>query len=65
MKVTWGAYPNNIGHNDFPGCFRCHDDQHASAAGAKVTQDCNACHNLLAMEEASPKILGDLGIEGK
>ena len=65
MKVTWGAYPNNIGHNDFPGCFRCHDDQHASAAGVKVTQDCNACHNLLAMEEASPKILSDLGIEGK
>ena len=31
MKVTWGAYPNNIGHTDFPGCFRCHDDQHAAA----------------------------------
>ena len=25
MKVTWGAYPINIGHTDFPGCFRCHD----------------------------------------
>ena len=28
MKVTWGAYPNNVGHTDFPGCFRCHDDGH-------------------------------------
>jgi NapC/NirT cytochrome c family, N-terminal region len=63
MKVTWGAYPNNIGHNDFPGCFRCHDDNHAAATGAKITQDCGACHNMLAMEEAAPKILTDLGIE--
>jgi len=64
MKVTWGTYPNNIGHMDFPGCFRCHDDQHASADGSrKIPQDCNTCHNLLAMDEANPKILSDLGIE--
>jgi hypothetical protein len=25
MKVTWRAYPNNIGHMIFEGCFRCHD----------------------------------------
>ena len=62
MKVTWGTYPNNIGHTDFPGCFRCHDDSHASADGRKVTQDCGACHSLLAMEEPAPKILTDLGV---
>ena len=62
MKIGWGTYPNNIGHTDFPGCFRCHDDSHASADGRKVTQDCGACHNLLAMEEAAPKILTDLGV---
>jgi len=62
MKVNWGTYPNNIGHTDFPGCFRCHDDSHASADGRKVTQDCNACHNLLAMEDPAPKILTDLGV---
>lgn len=65
MKVTWGTYPNNIGHNDFPGCFRCHDDEHTSADGRKVSQDCNACHNLLAMDEPEPKILGDLGVVEK
>ena len=32
------------------------------AAGGKITQDCNACHNLLAMDEANPKVLTDLGI---
>jgi len=63
MKVTWGAYPVNLGHTDFPGCFRCHDGSHASSDGKSITQDCNACHNLLAMDEASPKILTDLGIQ--
>jgi nitrate/TMAO reductase-like tetraheme cytochrome c subunit len=62
MKVTWGTYANNIGHTDSPGCFRCHDDSHTSSDGRKVTQDCGACHNLLAMEEAAPKILTELGV---
>jgi len=62
MKVGWGAYPVNIGHTDFPGCFRCHDGSHAAKDGRSISQDCNACHNLLAMEEANPKVLTDLGI---
>ena len=65
MKVTWGSYPNNIGHTDFPGCFRCHDGNHNSSDGKSVSQDCNACHNLLAMDEAEPKILTDLGVVEK
>jgi len=63
MKVTWGSYPNNLGHMDFPGCFRCHDGSHTTTKGDQaITQDCNACHNLLAMDEKSPKILTDLGV---
>jgi hypothetical protein len=62
MKVTWGKYPLNIGHTDFPGCFRCHDEAHKSSEGKTVTQDCSACHNMLAVDEASPKILTDLGV---
>jgi nitrate/TMAO reductase-like tetraheme cytochrome c subunit len=64
MKVNWGTYPNNIGHTDFPGCFRCHDDNHAAAGGQKITQDYNACHQLLAMDENAPKILTELGLSG-
>jgi hypothetical protein len=26
LRVTWGTYPSNLGHMDFPGCFRCHDE---------------------------------------
>ena len=63
MKITWGTYPNHLGHTDSPGCFRCHDDGHVAAGGAKITQDCSACHNVLAMEEAAPKILTDIGID--
>jgi len=62
MKVTWGSYPNDLGHTDFPGCFRCHDGSHAAKDGRSITQDCNACHNLLAVDEASPKVLTDLGV---
>jgi len=60
MNITWGTYPNNLGHNDFPGCFRCHDGNHKAKGGGEITQDCNACHSLLAMDEPDPKILHEL-----
>jgi NapC/NirT cytochrome c family, N-terminal region len=62
MKVGWGTYPNNVGHQDFPGCFRCHDGSHAAPDGRVISQDCDSCHNVLAMEEAGPQILKDLGL---
>ena len=63
MKVTWGTYPNNLGHTDFPGCFRCHDGSHAASDGKSIVQDCDACHQLLATDEAAPEILKTLGLE--
>jgi hypothetical protein len=63
MKVTWGTHPNNIGHMSYPGCFRCHDGSHAAKDGTSITQDCAACHNLLAVDETKPKVLSDLGIQ--
>jgi hypothetical protein len=65
MNVNWGQYPINIGHTDFPGCFRCHDGGHNSSDGRTVSQDCNSCHNILSMDEPAPKILTDLGIQGE
>jgi hypothetical protein len=62
LKVSWGTYPNNLGHADFPGCFRCHDENHATADKKTITQDCSACHNPLAVEEAAPDVLKTLGI---
>ncbi|PYX28065.1 MAG: cytochrome C, partial [Acidobacteria bacterium] len=39
LKVTWGTYPNNLGHMDFPECFRCHDGSHIAADGKTIAQD--------------------------
>jgi nitrate/TMAO reductase-like tetraheme cytochrome c subunit len=44
MKVTWGTYPNHISHIDTAGCFRCHDDEHATKDGRVIKQDCEMCH---------------------
>jgi hypothetical protein len=44
MNVTWGAYYNNVGHRDWPGCFRCHDGRHVSASGQVLSKDCTLCH---------------------
>jgi nitrate/TMAO reductase-like tetraheme cytochrome c subunit len=63
MKADWRAYPDNIGHKDWPGCFRCHDGKHVSASGKRTIKanDCNACHLILAqgssdqLNQLSPK----------
>ncbi len=50
MKASWKVYPDNIGHKDWPGCFRCHDGSHKTADGKRTIKanDCNACHSILA-----------------
>ena len=63
MKVTWGTHPNHIGHMDYPGCWRCHDGDHAAKNGSSITNDCSACHNLLVQDQPKPKVLSDLGIQ--
>jgi hypothetical protein len=65
LKVTWGTYRNNIGHETSPGCFRCHDEQHATPEGKTITMDCAACHEAIAVEEASPEVLKTLGLAGR
>jgi hypothetical protein len=65
MKMTWGTHPNHIGHMDYPGCFRCHDGDHnnKSKPSDSITNDCSACHNLLAVDEAKPKVLDEIGVK--
>jgi nitrate/TMAO reductase-like tetraheme cytochrome c subunit len=60
MNVKWGTYVNHIGHPEMSGevgCFRCHDEQHATADGRTISQDCSTCHVVLAQEEKDPEIL--------
>jgi hypothetical protein len=63
MKVSWGTYPNHIGHTDSLGCFRCHDDGHKDAQGKAIAQDCGVCHQVLAVQEPQPKVLAELGLQ--
>jgi nitrate/TMAO reductase-like tetraheme cytochrome c subunit len=44
--LTWRTFPNNVGHNDFPGCFRCHDGKHLDAQGMAIRLQCTLCHAL-------------------
>jgi hypothetical protein len=46
MNITWGTYANNIGHMDFPGCFRCHDAGHTTKDGKTIPQACDLCHSM-------------------
>jgi hypothetical protein len=65
MHVDWRTHPNNIGHYLSAGCFRCHDDQHVSKDGKKISKDCTICHEMLtdtktAAEFQHPIDLGDM-----
>jgi nitrate/TMAO reductase-like tetraheme cytochrome c subunit len=64
MKASWQVYPDNLGHKDWPGCFRCHDGSHKTADGKRVIQasDCSTCHTILA--QGSGAELNQLSPEG-
>jgi hypothetical protein len=51
MNVTFGVYPDNIGHTTSQGCFRCHDGNHTAKDGSAINFDCESCHKML---EAAP-----------
>jgi nitrate/TMAO reductase-like tetraheme cytochrome c subunit/mono/diheme cytochrome c family protein len=51
QKSDWNTHPNNVGHKDFPGCFRCHDGKHLDANLQAIRLECNLCH-------AIPKVAG-------
>jgi len=56
MKAKWSAYPNNIGHRDSPGCFRCHSDEMESASGETIFTDCSRCHLILAQGDSIDEV---------
>jgi len=51
MKASWRAHPDNAGHLESPGCFRCHNDRMESEEGEQIKTDCNTCHLILAQGE--------------
>ncbi len=53
MKANWTSYPNNIGHFESAGCFRCHDGRHVDDAGTPISHECSTCHDFL-VERQTP-----------
>jgi hypothetical protein len=63
LGVTWGTYPDNRGQQEFPGCFRCHEGKHATAAGEEIEKNCFVCHAAAAVQDTSPEVLRALGLD--
>jgi hypothetical protein len=66
MKVSWQVYPDNIGHLNSDGCFRCHDGNHVNSQGRPIVHDCRACHVILAQGHSpAPATLAPRGLDFK
>ncbi len=46
QKANWTSHPDNVGHSDTPGCFRCHDGKHINASQEAIRLECNLCHSI-------------------
>jgi hypothetical protein len=53
--VTWRSFPNHAGHNDFPGCFRCHNGKHVNSQGEAIRLQCTLCHDLPQVTQETGK----------
>ena len=59
MKADWRVHPDQNGHKDANGCFRCHDGLHKTAEGKTISpNNCTSCHLILSQgnEEESLKL---------
>lgn len=56
QKIDWTTYPNNIGHQNSPGCFRCHDGKHLNEDQQAVRLECNICHAIPIVRDAEDTV---------
>ena len=55
MKTDWRTHPNNAGHMNSAGCFRCHNGEHFSKEGKMISNDCNICHTTIYDSAGPPE----------
>jgi hypothetical protein len=46
QKLDWTSHPDNLGHINSPGCFRCHDGKHLDTQKKAIRLECNLCHSV-------------------
>jgi hypothetical protein len=49
QQADWTTHPDNVGHKDSPGCFRCHDGKHLNQQQESIRLECNLCHSIPVM----------------
>ena len=67
MKAIAADYPNNLGHQSSPGCFRCHDGAHfqvgprAASSNKTIPWACTTCHTFpqVGRTVSSVSLLGE------
>jgi hypothetical protein len=59
MKADWRAHPDNLGHLESPGCFRCHSDEMLDAEGEPLFSDCVRCHAVVAQDDQAIATMAD------
>lgn len=57
MRTVWTSYPDNLGHQRSPGCFRCHDGNHVKVVDGAATDEvipstCSTCHTFPQVGES-------------
>jgi nitrate/TMAO reductase-like tetraheme cytochrome c subunit len=60
MNTSAKTHPNNIGHEESPGCFRCHDGSMQAKSGESIPNDCDTCHSILVDGSPTEPDLGKL-----
>ena len=53
----------NIGHTDFDGCFRCHDERPSTKGDAPFRRTATPATSCWRRDEADPKVLAELGLD--
>lgn len=51
QKSDWTSHPDNIGHLNSAGCFRCHDGSHLTEDKVAIRLECNLCHAIPVVAE--------------
>ena len=47
QALDWTTHPDNLGHKEWPGCFRCHDGKHFTQDRKQAIRlECNICHSI-------------------
>jgi len=50
MDASWKTYPDNLGHKEWAGCFRCHGGNLVNEKNETIRIECNLCHSIPVKE---------------